>query len=255
MSHTNSTTNYGLPQFITTDKPFWLTDINTAFSDIDGAIKTAKDTADNASTNASQAILDAGAASTTANAAKAEADGLIASVSDIFSTSSTYTVGEIVIYNNLLYECITNVTTPGAWTGSANWVRITIEDILARKQNKTDNSLATSNKTVTGAINEVNTNTNNNTSSINALTTAMGGANFEVKILDGNTDVFSKEYTSFCIAVVGRGRGCMFVGSNADIQTIHNTGSDIAPFKVANKNQIRLVNNSSYTSVVIFIYD
>ena len=35
MSHTNSTTNYALPQFLTTDKPAWLTDVNNAFSDID----------------------------------------------------------------------------------------------------------------------------------------------------------------------------------------------------------------------------
>lgn len=38
MSHTNSTTNYSLPQFISTDTPGWLTDVNSAMSDIDAAI-------------------------------------------------------------------------------------------------------------------------------------------------------------------------------------------------------------------------
>lgn len=38
MSHTNSTTNYHLPQFIGTDTPGWLTDVNGAMSDIDTAI-------------------------------------------------------------------------------------------------------------------------------------------------------------------------------------------------------------------------
>lgn len=39
MSATNSTTNYGLPQWIATDKPTFLGDLNSAFSAIDTAIK------------------------------------------------------------------------------------------------------------------------------------------------------------------------------------------------------------------------
>lgn len=41
MGHTNSTTNYNLPQFVGTDKPSWLGDINDAFSAIDLAIAEA----------------------------------------------------------------------------------------------------------------------------------------------------------------------------------------------------------------------
>ena len=48
MSATNHTANYNLPQFIGTDVPSWLTDINGAFSAIDTAIDAAKDTADGA---------------------------------------------------------------------------------------------------------------------------------------------------------------------------------------------------------------
>lgn len=50
MAHTNSTTNYQLPQFIGTDKPGWLTDVNSAYLTIDTQMKT---NADAASTNAS----------------------------------------------------------------------------------------------------------------------------------------------------------------------------------------------------------
>lgn len=39
MAHTNSTPNYGLPQFIGDDKPTFLGDMNEAFSDIDTAMK------------------------------------------------------------------------------------------------------------------------------------------------------------------------------------------------------------------------
>ena len=46
MSHTNSTTNYNLPQFISTDKPAWLTDVNDAMTAIDTGIAAAKSVAD-----------------------------------------------------------------------------------------------------------------------------------------------------------------------------------------------------------------
>lgn len=38
MSHTNSTANYALPQFVGSDTPGWLTDVNSAMADIDAAI-------------------------------------------------------------------------------------------------------------------------------------------------------------------------------------------------------------------------
>ena len=42
MSHTNTTPNYNLPQFVGSDKPAWLTDVNNAMSAIDTAIAAAK---------------------------------------------------------------------------------------------------------------------------------------------------------------------------------------------------------------------
>ena len=48
MGHTNSTVNYNLPQFVRTDKPSWLGDVNGAFLAIDTAIAAAKTQADSA---------------------------------------------------------------------------------------------------------------------------------------------------------------------------------------------------------------
>lgn len=62
MSATNHTTNYSLPQFIATDVPTWLVDVNGAFSDIDTAIHNAQEAA--------------GAASTLATTAKNKADAV-----------------------------------------------------------------------------------------------------------------------------------------------------------------------------------
>lgn len=129
MSHTNSTTNYSFPQFVTTDKPAWLTDINGAFSAADTAIKNASDAAGTAQTNAAQALEDSATALSAANTADGKGSGAVASIASNFSSTDTYAVGALVMYNNLLYICTTAVTSPGAWTGSTNWTRITAAEI------------------------------------------------------------------------------------------------------------------------------
>lgn len=55
MSHTNKTTHYNLPQFIGTDKPGWLTDVNQGYQDIDEAIYQADSAAQGAQVTADSA--------------------------------------------------------------------------------------------------------------------------------------------------------------------------------------------------------
>lgn len=144
MSHTNSTTNYSLPQFVSSDKPFWLTDVNQAYVAIDTGMKNAQDTADSASTAATSAGSDATAALTAASTADSKASGAVASIADTFSDVSTYAVGDLVVYNNLLYVCTVDVVTPGSWTGSANWERATLagidNNLITEVNKKPDNS-------------------------------------------------------------------------------------------------------------------
>ena len=130
MGHTNSTPNYALPQFITTDKPAWLTDINGAFTSIDTGLDAAKDAADAAQGDATQALTDAGNAATAAATADAKGAGALASIESAFDASAIYSVGAKVIYNSLLYRCTVAVVTPGAWTGAANWERIQVCDLI-----------------------------------------------------------------------------------------------------------------------------
>ena len=80
MAHTNSTTNLELPQFIGSDKPTWLGDINGAFQAIDAyagtndaAIATVDAKADNAVADAASAVTTATAASNTAGTASTTA--------------------------------------------------------------------------------------------------------------------------------------------------------------------------------------
>jgi len=70
MSHTNSTTNYELPQFLGTDKPSWLGDINTAFADIDAQMKLNETAAANAYAKAETA--EAGVSGLTTRMTNAE---------------------------------------------------------------------------------------------------------------------------------------------------------------------------------------
>lgn len=86
MSHTNSTTNYNLPQFVGTDKPAWLTDINGAFSAIDTAIKSAKDTADTAAGDATTANTAIG---TLANLNTTEKTNLVGAINEVNTAAGT----------------------------------------------------------------------------------------------------------------------------------------------------------------------
>lgn len=140
MSHTNSTSNYSLPQFITTDKPAWLTDVNNAYLAIDTAMKNNADAASTAQGDATQAITDAGNADTKATTAKNAADGALASIADEYLSTNTYAVNDLVIYNSLLYKCNTAISTPEAWNAS-HWTRVSVETQLNTKANSS--SLAT----------------------------------------------------------------------------------------------------------------
>ena len=159
MAHTNSTTNYSLPQFVPTDKPAWLTDINGAFSDLDTAVYTAQTKANDAYTNAGAAQGDATTALTNAAAADAKGAGALASIEVAFDPTTVYSVGARVIYNSLLYRCTVAVVTPGPWTGSDNWERITVDGLISTTDSKIGQltSLNTIDKTsVVNAINEIN---------------------------------------------------------------------------------------------------
>lgn len=73
MGHTNSTANLSLPQFIGTDKPTWLGDVNGAFSAIDSYAGTNDAAVAAAASDASSAISQAAAAVNTANTANTTA--------------------------------------------------------------------------------------------------------------------------------------------------------------------------------------
>ena len=77
-------------------------------------------------------------------------------IQDEFSSSSTYAVGALVIYNTKIYRCHTAVSSAGAWTGSTNWTEQKLSDLLNLKQNTLT---AGSNITISGNVISANNTT------------------------------------------------------------------------------------------------
>ena len=69
--------------------------------------------------------------------AKAVGDALKAQIAPAYSTSSTYAVGDLVLYNNALYRCKTAITTAEAWT-PAHWEATIIGAELSQQKNAID---------------------------------------------------------------------------------------------------------------------
>lgn len=85
MSHTNTTANYNLPQFVGTDKPSWLTDVNGAMTGIDTQMKA---NADAITTTAGDLSTLAGRVTTAEGNISSQAAS-IQTVSGVASNAST----------------------------------------------------------------------------------------------------------------------------------------------------------------------
>lgn len=80
MSSTNHTTNYNLPQWVGSDKPAWLGDMNPAFTAIDTAIKANEVAAGTAGTDATTAKNNIG---TMADLSTTEKGTLVGAVNEV----------------------------------------------------------------------------------------------------------------------------------------------------------------------------
>ena len=148
MRATNYTPNLHLPQFLPTDKPAWMADINPAFLAIDTAVKDAADDADEALDAAEDALLD---------------------IAPVYSNAATYNVGDLVTYANRIYRCVVAITTPEEWTG-AHWTLSSVaSEIISRTGTLAAAVLAAENQigstdisaigdgTITGALSTIDT--------------------------------------------------------------------------------------------------
>ena len=89
MGHTNSTANLALPQFIGTDKPTWLGDINGAFAAIDAYAGTNDAAVSAAVADASSAVSQASSAVNTANTANTTAGNASTAANNAVGVANT----------------------------------------------------------------------------------------------------------------------------------------------------------------------
>lgn len=135
--HTNETTNYDLPQFIGTDKPTWLGDINSAMSAIDTAIGT----------NASD-ITSLGTRVTTAEGVASQASSDVSTLTTTVNTLSGDVTTVTSTANNAQSTATSALNTANTADGKADTNASNIGTL---------SSLTTTNKTnLVNAINEVN---------------------------------------------------------------------------------------------------
>lgn len=86
MSSTNKTTNYELSQFVSTDKPAWLTDYNQDMSKIDTGINTAQSTATSADGKADANTTKIG---TISNLTTTNKTDLVSAVNEVNTNTGT----------------------------------------------------------------------------------------------------------------------------------------------------------------------
>lgn len=89
MGHTNTTANLALPQFIGTDKPTWLGDINGAFSAIDSYVGTNDAAVSGAVSDAASAVSQAATAVSTANNANTTAGNASTAANNAVGVANT----------------------------------------------------------------------------------------------------------------------------------------------------------------------
>lgn len=129
MSHSNTTANYHLPQFIGTDTPAWLTDVNGAFEDIDSAISNTALAAQEAkvAADAAQGTADS-AANVAAVLANTTVPALNARVTDLHSyhalgtTEGSISPQTVITLNDAVsnYQELAFVLGPEGTTGGVS---------------------------------------------------------------------------------------------------------------------------------------
>lgn len=218
--HTNSTTYYELPQFVGTDKPQWLTDINQSYLAIDTAIHNAYSLASITSTN----LGDISDLTTTA---KTDVVSAINEVdSDLGTLSTTVANHTIAIGDNTTaIGTLANLTT----TAKTDLVSAVNEVDLVASNNATSigtlaNLDTTAKSNLVSAINEVNTNTDNLTNKFDLTATSYGSSELALSgctLTSGSITVAKNNDGSICKVY-----GELLLNKTQQVGTItiHNAG-------------------------------
>lgn len=106
MSSTNKTTNFNLPQFLGSDIPSWLTDINPAFLAIDTAMQANKVSASDADAKAESAANSASSASSSAQNAITGVNNLTQAINNWQNLSGSMSIANTSLFENMSNNAI-----------------------------------------------------------------------------------------------------------------------------------------------------
>lgn len=216
--HTNSTQNYNLPQFIGSDKPTWLGDVNTAMSTIDTAIGT----------NASN-ISSLGTRVTSTEGIASQASTDVASLRGTVNTLSDDVTTVTTTANNAQSTATSALNTANSANGKADSNATKIGDLT---------SLTTTDKTdVISAINENVTSINGILDDLVYTEDVTLASNLTV---NGNSNSNSARktltpksgYTPIMVTVQNTWNGtislwyCHIIGNNIDWRVHNNSSSN-----------------------------
>lgn len=149
MSYTNTTSHYSLPQYVGSDKPKYLTDFNTAMATIDGQMYDNATAASTADSKADAAQSTADANTSSITALDTQINGDSGLAADVAANQGAITTINSLIGNG------TPTTTDKTLIGAINELDADIQAEDAKVGDLTD--LTTTEKTsVVAAINEVN---------------------------------------------------------------------------------------------------
>lgn len=112
-------------------------------------------------------------------------------IGDAYDEINTYNTDDYCIYNDVLYKCNDDNVT-GAWDPT-KWDATTVADELALKQNATDSNLQTTDQTVVGAINELNTGkADASDTSISEITSSIGTTPSGITLVEAESAVYKQ---------------------------------------------------------------
>ena len=119
-----------------------------------------------------------------------------------------------------------------------------ITDAQSSYQTKTDNSLTTTDKTVVGAINELNTG-KADASSLTSLLSQLDNITITHYNCEGNGGLLTlPSYEDFCIIFISRGEGGLYMGSWSGVTPIVSAPNHNVIY-YSNPSRINVTNNSS----------
>lgn len=123
-----------------------------------------------------------------------------ANMAQAFSESSTYEVGDIVVYQTTTYKCHTAVTTAGSWTGSTNWQVYRLSEGGGGGGGTSNYNDLTNKPSINGVTLSGNKTTSDlgiTASGVGAIPSTDKGANGGVAELDANGKVPSSQLPSY----------------------------------------------------------